>query len=125
MVDKPIDIGYTKHMDKKISQKLFGTRRRTEVLILVALLGESYPTELARLLDAPLYSIQTIVDALDRDGILATRLLGRTRQVTLDPRYFAFKELRRLLLRLAEAETDIHTAALKRRSRPRRAGKPL
>jgi len=112
-------------MDTQIYQKLFGTRRRTEVLILVALLGETYPTELARLLGAPLYSIQTIVDALDRDGILATRLLGNTRRVDLDPRYFAFKELRQLLLRIAEAEPGLRAAATQRRSRPRRLGKPL
>ncbi|MEE9270145.1 MAG: hypothetical protein V3V49_07780 [Candidatus Krumholzibacteria bacterium] len=106
-------------------QKLFGSRRRTEVLILIALLGESYPTELARLLDARLYSIQTIVRALDREGILATRLSGSSRRVSLDPRYFAHKDLRNLLLRLAEAEPALGTAAARRRSRPRRAGKPM
>ncbi len=71
---------------------MFGSRRRTEVLILTALLGETYPTELARLLGAPLYSVQTIVDALDREGVVATRLIGRSRQVSLDPRYYCQKE---------------------------------
>jgi hypothetical protein len=112
-------------VNTEISQKLFGTRRRTEVLILVALLGDTYPTELARLLGAPLYSIQAIVDALDRDGILATRLMGNIRRVDLDPRYFAFKELRQLLLRIAEAEPGLRAVAAQRRSRPRRTGKPL
>jgi hypothetical protein len=112
-------------MDPIRPQKVFGSRRRTEVLILVALLGESYPTELARLLEAPLYSIQTIVEALDREGILATRLSGNSRRVALDPRYYAFKDLRSLLTRLAEAEPGLRAAAARRRSRPRRAGKPL
>jgi hypothetical protein len=112
-------------MNPETRNTLFGTRRRSEVLILVALLGETYPTELARLLGAPLYSVQTIVDALDRDGILATRLLGNTRRVDLDPRYFAFKELRRLLLRMGDAEPELQAAAARRRSRPRRAGRPL
>jgi hypothetical protein len=106
-------------------QKLFGSRRRTETLILIALLGESYPTELARLLGAPLFSIQTIVDALDREGVVATRLSGNSRRVALDPRYYAHKQLRELLLQLAEAEPKLRAAATKRRSRPRRAGKPL
>jgi hypothetical protein len=105
--------------------KLFGSRRRTEVLILTALLGETYPTELARLLGAPLFSVQTIVDALDREGILATRLVGRSRQVSLDPRYYCFKELKSLLLRLSEGEPALQHAATSRRSRPRRAGKPI
>ena len=107
------------------STKLFGSRRRTEILVLVALLGESYPSELARLLEAPLYSVQTIVDALDRQGILATRLFGKTRRVSLDPRYFAQPELKALLLRLADAEPELRKAAARRRSRPRRAGKAI
>jgi hypothetical protein len=112
-------------MKSSLKPSLFGSRRRTEVLVLIALLGESYPTELARLLKARLYSIQTIVDALDLGGILASRISGNTRRVSLDPRYFAYKELRKLLLRLAEAEPEIQTAAAQRRSRPRRKGKPL
>lgn len=112
-------------MNPTTQQKLFGSRRRTEVLILVSLLGESYPSELARLLQAPLYSIQTIVGALDNEGILATRISANARRVSLDPRYFAFRELKSLLLRLAEAEPALLEAAASRRSRPRRAGKPI
>jgi len=105
--------------------KLFGSRRRTEVLILTALLGDTYPSELARLLEAPLYSVQTIVDALDREGIFATRLMGRSRQVSLDPRYYCHRELEALLLRMSEGEPALQHAAASRRSRPRRARKPL
>ena len=103
--------------------KLLGSRRRTEVLVMTALLDETYPAELARLLGAPLYSIQKIVDTLDRDGVLATRLIGGVRRVALDPRYFAYRELKQLLLRLAEAEPKLQDAARSRRSRPRHAGK--
>ena len=112
-------------MPRGFDNKLLGSRRRTEVLIMTALLGDTYPTELARLLEAPLYSIQTIVRDLDREGVLATRRVGGSRMVSLDPRYFASKELLALLLRLAEAEPELREAATSRRSRPRRAGKPL
>jgi len=94
--------------------KLLGSRRRTEVLILVALRGETYPTELARLLHAPLYSVQKLVNAMDREGILATQILGRERRVTLNDGYFAGKELRRLLLRLADVEPELREAAARR-----------
>jgi DNA-binding IclR family transcriptional regulator len=104
---------------------LLGGPRRTQVLVLTALLGETYPTELARLLQAPVYSVQRIVDGLDKAGVFATRLSGRTRRVSLDPRFFAFKELRQLLLRLAEASPELQELAVRRRSRPRRAGKPM
>lgn len=102
--------------------KLFGSRRRTEVLVTIALLGETYPSELARLLKARLYSVQNIVAALDREGIVAMRPAGRSRLVSLDPRYFAFTELKELLLKLAQAEPELRAAAAGRRSRPRRGG---
>jgi hypothetical protein len=105
--------------------RILGSRRKTEILVLTALLGESYPTELARLLGAPLYSVQSIVNGLDRDGVLAVRHMGNQLRVSLDPRFFAFKELRALLLRLAEAEPEIRKIAAGRRSRPRRSGQPL
>jgi len=104
---------------------LLGTRRRTEVLIMIALLGETFPAELARVLRAPLYSVQNIVAALDREGVLASRVSGRARMVSLDPRYFAFRELKELLFKLAEAEAGLRAAASDRRSRPRRAGTRL
>lgn len=105
--------------------RLFGSRRRTEVLVTVALLGETFPAELARVLRARLFSVQTIVAALDREGVIATRLSGRARVVSLDPRYFAYRELKALLLRLADSEPELRAAAAGRRSRPRRAGKAL
>ncbi len=105
--------------------KLLGSRRRTEVLVLIALLEESYPTELARLLGARLYSVQKVVDALEREGVLATRRMGNQRWVSINPRFFAGKELRALLLRLAETEPVLTEAAASVRRRPRRKGKPL
>lgn len=91
---------------------------------MLALLDESYPTELARLLAASLFSVQTIVDSLEREGILASRLIGGSRLVSLDPRFYAYRELRDILLKLAEAEPQLRRAAATRRSRPRRRGKP-
>jgi len=105
--------------------KLFGSRTRTSVLILLALLEESYPSELARLLDARPYTIQTMVDALEKEGVVASRTLGRTRRIVLDPRYRAASELRALLQKLAEFEPRLQDIAASKRARPRRKGKPL
>ena len=104
---------------------LFGTRRRTEVLIMIALLEETYPNELARLLGVQLYSVQTIVESLARDGVLASRKRGGLRLVSLDPRFYATSELRSLLLRLADGEPSLQEAAAQRRSRPRLKGKAV
>ena len=97
---------------------LFGSRRRTEVLILLALLGESYARELAILLEAPLYSVQRIVAELEDQGVIASRLRGRTRLVTLNPRFHACTELRDLLLRLSRGEPELEAVAASHRTRP-------
>lgn len=103
-----------------VKNKLFGSRRRTEVLLLIALLEESYPCELARLLKSPLFSVQKIVNNLDREGVVATRLIGRERRVALDPRFLAYGELRELLLRLAAREPSLTDVAASVRRRPRK-----
>jgi len=54
-------------------QELFGSRRRTEALKLLGSLEESYPSELATLLKAPLYSVQRILADLEDQGIVASR----------------------------------------------------
>ena len=105
--------------------KLFGTERRTDVLILVALLGETYPREIARVSGAPLFSVQRVVDALEAEGILAIRTTGRERRLTLNPRFFAKDQLLALLLRLADARDDLADAVSQLRRRPRRKGKML
>jgi DNA-binding transcriptional ArsR family regulator len=102
---------------------IFGSTRRTEVLVLLALVGESYPREMARLLAAPLVSVQTIVDGLENAGLTTSRLVGNQRRVTLNPRYYGSRELQALLLRVAEAFPEIRIGVDKLRRRPRRRGK--
>ena len=104
--------------------KLFGSSTRTAVLVLLGLLEESYPTELARLLEGRLYTIQTILDSLESDSVIVTRRLGRTRRVQLNPRYVAYEELKSLLWKLGSSDLELQKAAATRRSRPRRKGKP-
>jgi hypothetical protein len=44
---------------------------------------------------------------------------------TLNPRFFAKRELQALLLRLANADTELQRAVAELRRRPRRTGKPV
>ena len=103
----------------------FGGQARTRVLVALRLLDESYPRELARLLDHPLNGVQTALRTLERDGLVAGRLAGRTRLVRLNPRYFARDELQRYLLRISEADSELRLRIGQLRRRPRRTGKPL
>ena len=92
---------------------------------MLALLEESYPSEIARLLEAPMYSVQTILDNLEAEGVIVTRRLGRTRRVELNPRYPGARELKVFLDKLARLDPDVRAAAARKRARPRRAGKAL
>ena len=103
----------------------FGGQTRTLVMLALGLLEESFPRELARLLEVPLNGIQQALRGLERDGLVAARSAGRTRLYRLNPRYFAREELGKYLVRLASAETDLMERTAKLRRRPRRVGKPL
>ena len=103
----------------------FGSATRTRVLLTLSLLGESYPRELARVLDAPLSGVQKALQSLELDGIVAGRLVGRTRVFQLDPRYFARDPLKLFLRRLTEPELKLQQCVAALRRRPRRTGKPL
>jgi hypothetical protein len=106
------------------THQLFGGRVRTAVLTAVRLLGETYPSELAMLLGVRLYAIQRVLESLESEAVLASRSVGRTRQISLNPRYFAHRELSALLWRLGREDTDLQRALSSLRRRPRRAGKP-
>jgi len=103
----------------------FGSRSRTRVLVALARLGESYPRELARLLELNLFSVQRALRTLELDALVAARSMGKTRLYQLNPRYFARQDLDRYLKRLAEADAELDQAVGSLRRRPRRTGKPL
>jgi sugar-specific transcriptional regulator TrmB len=103
----------------------FGGRTRTLVLLALGLLEESFARELARLLEVPVNGVQQALRGLEKDGLVAGRLAGRTRLYRLNPSYFARKELGVYLRRLAEPEIELTARIANLRKRPRRAGKPL
>ena len=108
-----------------VSMKLFGSSSRTKVLTLVALLEDTYPRELARLSGAPLSSVQRMVNDLEREGVIATRIVGANRQVSLNPRFHGANELRSLLLKYAKRDPALESRVARLRRRPRHAGKAL
>ena len=68
---------------------------------------------------------QRVLDGLEREALVVSRKAGVERRFTLNPRFFARSELRALLLRLGEQDSQLQQALAARRSRPRRRGKPL
>ncbi len=70
-------------------------------------------------------AIKKIVDALEVESVIAGRFVGRTRVLTLNPRYKAASELRALLWKLGERDFELQKLAGTKRKRPRRSGKPV
>jgi DNA-binding PadR family transcriptional regulator len=103
----------------------FGGRTRTRVLLALRLVGESYPRELARILETSLWGVQQAIRSLELDGLVAGRSMGRTRVFRINPAYFASEDLQRYLLRLTEPEEDLREKVAALRRRPRRTGKTL
>lgn len=88
----------------------FGSTARTRALLALVLMSEAYPRQLARVLAMPLFSVQKALASLERDGLVASRLLGRTRVYALNARYLASRELREYLERLAGREFELRRA---------------
>lgn len=94
------------------------------MLVAIRLLEETYPSELAELLGVRPFTVQSILASLEREAVVVSRLMGRTRAVSLNPRYFAHAELSALLWKLGAHDMDLQARLASRRRRPRRAGKP-
>jgi hypothetical protein len=94
------------------------------VLVAVRLLERTYPSELASVLGVRPYTVQSILVSLEREAVVVTRLMGQTRTVELNPRYFAHAELSGLLWKLGEHDLDLQAKLAARRRRPRRSHKP-
>lgn len=103
----------------------FGSLTRTRVLLALRLLDQSYPRELARLLDVSLSTVQKAVRSLETDQLVAGRSVGRTRVFQLNPVYFARTEMEAFLARLVEADDALKERVGRLRRRPRRTGKRL
>ena len=106
-----------------MNSRLFGSALRTDVLVAIARVGETYAAELAALLGRRPVEIQRAVASLELAGAVASRRRGTVRLVALDPRFPAAGELRALLL--AMSESPHYARRWNVRRRPRAMGKPL
>jgi len=104
--------------------KLFGSQAKTEVLLAVALLKETYARELARALQLPLLTVQRVLNALTKEGVVVSRLVGSNRIFTLNRRMYAISELEAFLIKYAR-RTDLDERLGQLRRRPRRAKKAI
>lgn len=107
-------------------EALLGSVNKERVLFFIFAREEGYAREIARFYATDLAPIQRQLEGLEKGGILASRLAGRTRLYVFDPRYPLLDELNALLAKaITFYPSEEHDRLLMERQRPRRAGKPL
>ena len=107
-------------------EALLGSVNKERVLLFIFARGEGYAREIARFFATDLAPVQRQLEGLEKGGILASRMAGRTRLYTFDPRYPLLAELKALLARaMTFYPQEEQDRLLLERQRPRRGGKPL
>ena len=105
---------------------LFGNVIIEKILFFLYVYGEGYPLGMAGVFGVPVNRIQQQLKRLENGGIVASRLVGKVRLYTFNPRFPFLKELRELTARAYEFVPENEKERYFRiRKRPRRAGKPL
>jgi len=94
-------------------------------LLIVLLLGETHAGEIARVLGRSRSRVKNAVDSLELEGVIVGAEEGKTRRLTLNPRYVAADELKALLTKLATQDFELQKRLAAIRRRPRRAGKAV
>ncbi len=105
---------------------LFGNPVIERIFFTILVYNESYALGLAKTFGEPVNRFQQQLKRLEEGGIIVSRLAGRTRIYTFNPRYPFLKELKDLISRAYEFVPEAEKERFyRRRTRPRRAGKPL
>lgn len=110
----------------KLLAPLLGSISGERALIYLFARGEGYAREIARFFNTDLSPIQKKLEKLEAGGVLSSRLAGKTRLYSLNPRYPFKAEIENLLKKaLTFYPPNEREALLMNRRRPRRSGKPL
>jgi hypothetical protein len=105
---------------------LFGNETAEKVLLSIANYGSGYPRGIATNFSIPVSQVQRQLERLEREAVLSSRLVGRTRVYELNPRYLFRSELDALLKKaLKSLPSSFMDEHFTQRARPRRRGKPL
>ena len=102
---------------------LFGNETAAKVLLYFQALESGYPRGIAEVLRVSLSQVQRQLERLEREGVIASRLIDRTRLYQWNPRCGYLDELKALLARGSKMlPADVREELLNERRRPRRKG---
>lgn len=107
-------------------EAIVGSEGAERVLLFLAARTSGYATEIARAWSMDVSTVQNQLLRMEREGLLVSRAIGRTRVFEFNPRY-AFKDEVEALLdkALTRLPTGLREQLTLQRKRPRRTGKPL
>jgi hypothetical protein len=107
-------------------EAIVGSEGAERVLLFLAARNSGYPREIARTWSMDVSTVQSQLLRMERDGLLISRLVGRTRVYEFNPRYAYKDEVKALLNKaLIQLPPDVREQLTLQRRRPRRSGKPL
>ena len=105
---------------------VFGNVTAEKALLSVVNYGSSYPRRIAATFGISVSQVQRQLERLEREAVLSSRLVGRTRVYELNPRYLFRDELEALLRKaLRHLPATVIEEYFTQRGRPRRRGKAL
>jgi DNA-binding transcriptional ArsR family regulator len=104
---------------------LFGNSVIEKIFFTLLVYGEGYPLGMAKTFSEPVNKFQQQLKRLEDSGIIVSRLVGNVRLYTFNPRSPFLDELKALISRayefVPEREKELY---YRKRTRPRRKGKP-
>ena len=107
-------------------ESLFGSRSAAWVLLFLQNYGEGHARRIASAFGVPHNAIQRQLRRLEDNGILVSRLVGRSRIFTWNTRSPTVRNLRDFLeAELSLLSDDVTRRYFRERQRPRRTGKAL
>ena len=104
---------------------VFGNPVIEKIFFTLLVYGDGYPLGMANTFDEPVNKFQQQLKRLEENGIIVSRLVGRVRLYTFNPRYPFLDELQSLIARAYEYVPDKEKGLYyRKRTRPRKKGKP-
>lgn len=109
-----------------VLESILGNTSATYVLLFLENYGEGHASRISKTFDVSIMGIQRQLRRFEDNGILVSKLVGRTRVFSFNDRNPTVKNLRAFLsIELDALPQTITKKYFRQRQRPRRTGKPL
>lgn len=105
-------------------EAVLGSRSAAQALLFIAAYGSGYAKRISDTFEVPVMGIQRQLRRLESEGVLVSRLVGRTRVFEFNTRNPTVRNLRLFLeSELEQLPPEDQRRYFRQRQRPRRSGK--